>query len=30
METIVTGQGKKMTDLNLRELDAIWNEVKKG
>lgn len=30
METIVAGQGKKMTDLNLIELDAIWNEVKKG
>jgi len=30
METIVASQGKKMTDLNLGELDAIWNKVKKS
>lgn len=30
MEIIVASQGKKMTDLNLGELDAIWNKVKKS
>jgi XTP/dITP diphosphohydrolase len=30
MEIIVVSQGKKMTDLNLGELDAIWNKVKKS
>lgn len=29
MEAIVQEQGKLMTDLNLQQLDAIWNEVKK-
>ena len=28
MEDIVGGEGKKMTDLNLQEMDAIWNRVK--
>ena len=28
MEDVVGGQGKKMTDLNLQEMDAIWNTVK--
>ena len=28
MEDIVGGEGKKMTDLNLEEMDAIWNTVK--
>jgi XTP/dITP diphosphohydrolase len=28
MEEIVGGEGKKMTDLNLQEMDAIWNTVK--
>ena len=28
METIVTSRGQKMTDLNLSEMDAIWNQVK--
>jgi MazG family protein len=28
MEDIVGGEGKKMTDLNLQEMDAIWNTVK--
>ena len=28
MEYIVGGEGKKMTDLNLQEMDAIWNTVK--
>jgi uncharacterized protein YabN with tetrapyrrole methylase and pyrophosphatase domain len=29
MEQIIAANGKKMTDLNLPELDAIWDEVKK-
>ncbi len=29
MEKVVTERGKKMTDLNLSEMDAIWNDVKK-
>ena len=29
METIATGQGKKLENLSLNEMDAIWNEVKK-
>lgn len=29
METIATGQGKKLEDLSLNEMDAIWDEVKK-
>ena len=29
METIAAGQGKKLSDLTLTEMDAIWNEVKK-
>jgi XTP/dITP diphosphohydrolase len=29
METIVASQGKKLSDLSLTEMDAIWNEVKK-
>ena len=28
MEDVVDGEGKKMTDLNLQEMDAIWNRVK--
>ncbi len=28
MEDVVGGEGKKMTDLNLQEMDAIWNRVK--
>ena len=28
MEDIVGGECKKMTDLNLQEMDAIWNTVK--
>ena len=28
MEQIVTASGKKLTDLNLQELDAIWERVK--
>jgi XTP/dITP diphosphohydrolase len=28
MEDVVGGQGKKMTDLTLQEMDAIWNMVK--
>ncbi|MEY4627825.1 MAG: nucleoside triphosphate pyrophosphohydrolase [Bacteroidota bacterium] len=28
MEDVVGGQGKKMTDLTLQEMDAIWNTVK--
>lgn len=28
METIITNQGKKMTDLQLNELDALWDLVK--
>ena len=30
MEAIVQEKGKQMTDLSLQELDAIWDEVKKG
>lgn len=30
MEKIVLQQGRKMTDLNLQEMDAIWDEVKKS
>ena len=29
MEAVVQAKGKLMTDLNLQELDAIWDEVKK-
>jgi uncharacterized protein YabN with tetrapyrrole methylase and pyrophosphatase domain len=29
METIAAEQGKKLSDLTLTEMDAIWNEVKK-
>jgi XTP/dITP diphosphohydrolase len=29
MEQIIAANGKKMTDLNLTELDAIWDQVKK-
>jgi XTP/dITP diphosphohydrolase len=29
MEKVVAERGKKMTDLNLSEMDAIWNDVKK-
>ena len=29
METIATEQGKKLENLTLAEMDAIWNEVKK-
>jgi XTP/dITP diphosphohydrolase len=28
MEEVVTAEGKQMTDLNLAEMDAIWNAVK--
>lgn len=29
METIATAQGKKLQEMPLAEMDAIWNEVKK-
>ena len=29
MEIIATKQGKLLSDMNLEEMDAIWNEVKK-
>jgi XTP/dITP diphosphohydrolase len=29
MEKIVLERGQKLTDLNLHEMDAIWNDVKK-
>jgi uncharacterized protein YabN with tetrapyrrole methylase and pyrophosphatase domain len=29
MEKIVTEKGQRMTDLNLEQMDEIWNEVKK-
>lgn len=29
METIATATGKKLQDMTLEEMDAIWNEVKK-
>lgn len=29
METIASAQGKKLDNLSLTEMDAIWNEVKK-
>jgi uncharacterized protein YabN with tetrapyrrole methylase and pyrophosphatase domain len=29
MEKIVTDKGQRMTDLNLEQMDEIWNEVKK-
>ena len=29
MEVIVQARGEQMTDLNLRQLDALWDEVKK-
>ncbi|HJV18430.1 MAG TPA: nucleoside triphosphate pyrophosphohydrolase [Sediminibacterium sp.] len=29
MESIAGAQGRKLTDLNLEEMDAIWNQVKK-
>jgi XTP/dITP diphosphohydrolase len=29
MEKVVAESGKKMTDLNLSEMDTIWNDVKK-
>ena len=28
VEEAVTGQGKRMEDLSLEELDAIWNSIK--
>jgi XTP/dITP diphosphohydrolase len=28
MEEVVAAEGKQMTDLNLAEMDAIWNTVK--
>jgi XTP/dITP diphosphohydrolase len=28
MEKIVTEKGQRMTDLNLQQMDEIWNEVK--
>jgi MazG family protein len=30
MEKIVTEKGQRMTDLNLQQMDEIWNEVKKS
>jgi MazG family protein len=30
METIAAAQGKKLENLSLTEMDAIWNEVKKN
>jgi XTP/dITP diphosphohydrolase len=30
MEKIVTDKGQRMTDLNLKQMDEIWNEVKKS
>lgn len=30
MEAVVAKQGKMLMDMTLREMDAIWNEVKKG
>jgi uncharacterized protein YabN with tetrapyrrole methylase and pyrophosphatase domain len=29
MEQIIAASGKKMTDMNLLELDSIWDKVKK-
>jgi XTP/dITP diphosphohydrolase len=29
MEQIIAASGKKMTDMNLHELDSIWDKVKK-
>ena len=29
METIANQKGKALKDMNLEEMDAIWNEVKK-
>jgi XTP/dITP diphosphohydrolase len=29
MEKIVTDKGQRITDLNLEQMDEIWNEVKK-
>ena len=29
MEKIVTDKGQRMTDLNLQQMDEIWNDVKK-
>jgi XTP/dITP diphosphohydrolase len=29
MEKIVAENGQRMTDLNLQQMDEIWNEVKK-
>jgi XTP/dITP diphosphohydrolase len=29
MEKIVTDKGQRLTDLNLEQMDEIWNEVKK-
>lgn len=29
MEKIITEKGQRMTDLNLEQMDEIWNEVKK-
>jgi len=29
METIAAAQGKKLENLSLTEMDAIWDEVKK-
>jgi XTP/dITP diphosphohydrolase len=30
MEGLVKESGKSMTDLTLKEMDLIWNQVKKG
>jgi len=30
MEKIVSANGQQMTDLNLSEMDEIWNDVKKN
>jgi XTP/dITP diphosphohydrolase len=29
METIITERGQKLTDLDLKALDEVWNQVKK-
>lgn len=29
MEVIANQKGKALKDMNLEEMDAIWNEVKK-
>jgi len=30
MEQKAAGQNKQLTDMSLAEMDAIWNEIKKG